>query len=81
MKEYFDNYINTMHEVNRLLLDLSRKLHRECFVVLVKYRLDIMLIEEIIEQINYCRASKSDMEKVDKDITIALNYMRKKIEG
>ena len=81
LKEYFDQEFSSWDQINKSLLDPEKRSHREKFEELIEKTLDSMDIEGNLVKLIKGSSLKQQLEMIDKDITYALNKVRKKIKG
>ena len=80
MEEYFDVEFSQWDNINRVMLNPSKRSHRETFVEVLEEQLNIYQLENDIEQMKV-HTTRYQMEQVDEIITRIFTTALKKVEG
>ena len=80
LSNYFEEYFSQWNEINKSLLNSSRRLYCKKLVEELEEQIDIFQLEHQIDQIRY-KLSPQQLEQIDQSITMILNKARKKVEG
>lgn len=80
LDEYFEDEFGEWDEVNKVILNPSRRSHREIFVTEIERQLEIYLLENELERMNR-DCLNEEIEKIDELITQIFREATKKVEG
>lgn len=80
LEDYFEDDLGKWDGIDKVLLNLSKRSHREKFVEELERQLEIYDIEDDLDCMKISCLNK-EIEKVDKLITQILNTATKKVEG
>jgi len=80
LEDYFNDQLSYWNENHKVIINPSRRSHREKFVAIIEDKIDLYNLNEMIEEIK-SNPIPSRIEIVDNLITKIFNQARKKIEG
>ena len=80
LDEYFEMEFSSWDQINKVMLNPSRRSHREKFVVTLENQLNIYQLEDELEQMKIT-TTHGQMEQYDNIITRILNVATKSVEG
>jgi len=80
LEEYFEDNFSSWNKINRVMLNPSRRSHREIFCEVLEEQLDIYQLENKLKNIAQFPI-REEIECIDELITRILNEARKKVEG
>ena len=78
VEEYFELELSFFNQINKRLLNPSRKSHRMIFCQAIEEQLDICKLEGDLFKPSL---TYHEIEKLDKSMTKTLNYATKKVKG
>jgi len=80
LEEYFNDELSSWNAINKVIVNPSRRSHREKFTEIIEQQMDIYNMEEMIQDLKQNPISER-IEIVDEIITRIFQVARKKIEG
>lgn len=80
MEDYFEMEFSQWDNIDKVMLNPSKRSHRETFVEEIERQLEIYNIEEEIEQMSI-HTTKHQMEQMDQLLTRIFTAATKKVEG
>ena len=80
LEEYFEDNFSSQNKIGKVLLNPSRRSHREIFCNVLEEQLNVYQLENKIHNIAQFPI-REEIEYIDELITRILNIARKKVEG
>ena len=80
LEDYFQDQMSSWDEINKVMLNPSRKSHREKFVQSIEDQLEHLNLEAQMSKV-FHHPSNEQIEKIDETITSILNNATNSVEG
>jgi len=80
LQEYFDDNFSTWDHINRVMLNPSRRSHKEKFTEIIDEQMNIYDLDDKLEELQQ-NPLHEHIEIIDETITKIFNIARRKIEG